>query len=302
MMVMMRVAAALLCLAAVTTAWAGEPVRTWRVGGAKLRLVEKPFENRLEIVSGGKTVVFENAVIAVDQWIEAPENAPYPAPGTNVTGGGAPQVVVQEYSGGAHCCLTLHVVDLDGPPKITTLPLGDNYGAYLRRHHNGWVAVGNEPLFAYWRSPFVASPAPKVVLQFRDGQWRLAADLMRKPAPSADELERMAAQARESEAWGVPAWDNPRGIAVEAWGPAVDLVYGGNMEAAERYFDMAWHPLYEGKQAFRRDLFECRLRRSGFWPEIAAMNGRPAVPPAADCQDVEDFGEQVKAEFKALRQ
>ncbi len=48
-------------------------------------------------------------------------------------------------------------------------------------------------------------------------------------------------------------------------------------------FDLAWNPKVAGKEEFRRELFRCRVRKSHLWPEIAAMNGRPAHPAEGIC-------------------
>ncbi|MGE5506788.1 MAG: hypothetical protein ACM31L_20370 [Actinomycetota bacterium] len=169
-----------------------------------------------------------------------------------------------------------------GPaPRIIAVPVGGDGQAYLRRQagESGWIAVGADNTWLLWRTSLVQSPAPQLLFRFADGGWRLAADLMRKPPPSPQRIAELARRLRDRPEW-------KRGeVPPLLWATALDLAYQGNLDAADRLFDQGWRPEVSGKADFHHAMFACRLRTSPVWPEISAMNGRPAAPPEGDCED-----------------
>jgi hypothetical protein len=262
-------------------------VKTWRVGDAQVIVFTLQFDpdgfdtaQRLQVVAGGAVVAsVEDQRIVLDRWISAPKGTPFPSMGTNLTGGTSPQLLVQGHSGGAHCCTTLHLIDLDSGFRNVELPIGGHYFSYLRRQPGeaGWIAVGHDGTFAYWKTDFVQSPAPQVLFRPVAGTWTLAADLMRKPAPSAEDVAKWTGEVRKAGSTDkVP----PR-----LWEVALDLAYSGHLALAERFVDLAWRDGFPGREEFRRDLFSCRLRRSPVWPALAEMNGREALPPDESCPE-----------------
>jgi hypothetical protein len=58
------------------------------------------------------------------------------SPGTDITGNGIPDLIVTEWTGGAHCCFTAHVFELgEAFARIGQIPGGD--GGVLFRDLNG---------------------------------------------------------------------------------------------------------------------------------------------------------------------
>jgi hypothetical protein len=253
------------------------------IGGYELRFSraatpEDP-EQRLTISRNQHEVLhFQEIAVVIDHWFEAPKDQPFPPPGTNVTGGNTPQIIVQTFTMGAHCCLKVYVVDLAETVTVHEVPIGGNYFSYFRRAGDGpWEAVGYDNVFAYWRGSFAASPAPQVIFRFAGGRFSLAAERMKKAAPRDDDLASEAMAIRASET------DNrdESGAPYELWYRAIDLIYSGNMTAAKRFFDLAWADR-AGKDAAWTNL-QCQLRKSDYWPALAAMNGTAADAPAGTC-------------------
>jgi hypothetical protein len=121
--------------------------------------------------------------------------------------------------------------------------------------------------FLCWWACCTCSPAPRVVLRWRDGAFRLAPELMRRPAPPAALLRARAAEIRRLRG------DGDRGVPVRLWREVLDLVYAGQAETAWRLFDLAWPPKARvGKDEFLLELRQ-RLRESRYWREIVALNG-----------------------------
>lgn len=179
--------------------------------------------------------------------------------GKDLTGDHVPDVVIQQFSGGMHCCSQATVLGLGS----TLQDLGTIEGAHgdvtfedVDGDGRSEAKIGDWR-FAYWRDyPFSDTEVPDVVLRFRDGTWAPACDLMRQDAPSEREL--LAKARRLTADW--TDGDPPPGV----YGYAVDLVYQGHPDLAWRFLDLAWPARIGGKAEFVRDLRE-QLRGSPCW-------------------------------------
>ena len=185
--------------------------------------------------------------------------------GRDLNGDRTPDVVVQVFSGGMHCCSQATVLSLgdsmrtlgviDGADGDITFEDVDNDGVPE-------VKVGDFR-FAYWRDyAFAETPVPDVLLAWREGQYRPACDLMKEDAPSAATLAR---RARELTA-GWDEGDPPASF----YGYAVDLIYAGHPDVAWRFLNTAWPAGISGKDEFLGDLRD-KLRGGPCW----------SPPPAA---------------------
>ncbi len=266
-------------------ALAADPPKRWSVAGHDVVLQPRApeagnFEDRLAVFKGGRKIleIAENR-ISLDDWRANLGGLPLPMLGSNVTGGDTPQIVIETYSGGAHCCFALQIVDLADPVRVRSLPFRSDYSAYFRRSADGeaWELVGAENIFAYWHASFAGSPAPRVVYRLAGEKLILQEDEMRRPAPSRAELLRDRA-----------AWDWSYAMS-EGFLPypllqrTYDLIYSGHLDDAKGFFDTAWNPDIPGRAEIKYALFSCQLRKSEHWSAIAALNGVPADPPASDC-------------------
>ncbi len=192
-----------------------------------------------------------------------------PVVGRDINGDGMPDLVVAEYSGGAHCCLTFYLFEL-GPSlrEIATLAVADEDKAHFADLDGdaNLELVTADQSWAYAWTSFAASPAPKVVLRYRDGAYHLDADVMRRPAPTFRELLYRAEQVRSS-----PDWQG-RSCALDLPWYLLDLVYSGHAGLAREFLDMAWAPGKEGKEGFARHFYENTLPESPYWPEVRALS------------------------------
>ena len=192
--------------------------------------------------------------------------------GRDITGNGVPDLVVSEYSGGSHCCLDFYVFEIGQDLRLLDV---------LQAQHSGRAEFvdmdGDSNLefamqdwtFAYWRTSFAESPAPDIILRFRDKGYHLAVDLMRKPAPSPGQLSSWAAELRGNENW---RGGEPPPL---LWDKMLVLIYSGHMDLAWSLFETAWPSGVRGKDKFLKE-FRQKLAESPYWPEIQALNlGRP---------------------------
>jgi len=199
--------------------------------------------------------------------------------GKDITGDGQPDVVISEWSGGANCCLTIHIFEIgstfrqigtiaakygDTGPHFMHMDDKDSKNAGLKLQVGDWT-------FANWHSDFADSPAPKVILRFSDGAYRVSPDLMRSPIPSVSDLDARVAAIRtyknnsKSKSW--PGAD----ISPTLWATMLDLIYTGHAGDAWKFLDRAWPPQIAGKDSFAHD-FRAQLKRSPYWSAVDTMN------------------------------
>jgi hypothetical protein len=190
--------------------------------------------------------------------------------GADVTGNGKPNLVLGHWSGGAGCCYRLEIFEVGSEfRKVADLDLQRSAGAeFADVDGDGRLElVAEDWTFAEWHASLADSPAPQVILRFRDGAFHLAADVMRKPAPRYSELAIKTQQVRSS-----PGWDNPRDPPSHLWNAMLDLIYSGHAVEAWHFCEAAWPPDREGKEAFLKE-FRSQLAKSPYWADLKALQG-----------------------------
>jgi hypothetical protein len=97
--------------------------------------------------------------------------------GTDVTGEGNPDVVIQTYTGGAHCCFSTIIYDL-GPPlsKVLETPQS-NCGVTLVQldPDSAYEILTCDDIFAYVYCCYAGSPIVRVILDYEPGHGYLPA-------------------------------------------------------------------------------------------------------------------------------
>jgi len=229
---------------------AGPVLSDEHVGMYDLRLIRDTVENdRIVDISMRGHRIF--AVRAADARLELV--------GKDITGDGIPDAVLQTYSGGMHCCSQATVLSLgDSLTSVATIDGADGDIVFDDLDDDGVPEVKlNDFRFAYWREyAFAETPAPDVILRFRDGTYEPACDLMHVAAPSAAYLRRRARELTD----GWTAGDPP----ATWWGYALELIYGGQADIAWRWLKESWPASVDGRDAFLAALRD-RLRGSPCW-------------------------------------
>lgn len=252
----------------------------------------------------GQTMVYQvegnRFELAGDQESDDGTTNTYFEPGVNVTGNGIPDLVVTEYSGGMHCCLTYYIFELgDEFRLIDTIPA--EHGTIDYQDVEGErapVIKMSDWSYAYVFGSFGSSPSPDVILRYTNGHYEIAPDLMQTPAPSADELQEMADEIKTNYAQMVEndessgEWEADTGL----WRQMLDLIYGGHEDEAHRLFDMAWPEGVEDKDDALENFVEA-VTNSTYWQAVygdeeepgekAPDNPTPESQPAA--QPTEDY-------------
>ena len=189
--------------------------------------------------------------------------------GADVTGTGNPNLVVKEYSGGAHCCTSFEVFNIGSNfQKLATVESADCDGAHFQRQDSGgYVFYGCDPATRMYGASFADSAAPGVILRYVNGSFHLAPDLMRKAPPSVDELRAKAGELASNRTWSTQ--DVPGAF----WQYVIDLTYSGNSRSADQFVALAW-PAQRTDKAERMQEFLAQLRKSPYWEDIQALNAR----------------------------
>ena len=186
------------------------------------------------------------------------------------TGDGTPDIALQYYTGGAHCCVNLHFFEL-GKNEVRKIKMIDGRDSDVlaigKKPNGSLILKTGDSTFAYWLTSFAGSPIPTVILSFQNGEFRADAELMRKPAPSAAVLKRKAAEAKKHINLNPYKGEEDDGFTEAFWGEMLNLLYTGNETAAWQYFDMVWDARKPGKEKFKRDFLR-RLNESDYWQSM----------------------------------
>jgi hypothetical protein len=196
--------------------------------------------------------------------------------GNDITERGEPDALIEDYTGGAHCCFVYYVLELGKKfAVLDTLDTRDAGARFEDLDHDGRLdVITGDNTFAYWNAPFVSSPAPQVILSFHDGRYRVADHLMRRQAPSADSLQTQAEEVRADTMWGDYTHEaGPEArVPSELWRVMLDLIYTGHADLAWSFLDQAWPKTVAGKERFRAE-FRKQLLTSRYYDGINRLNG-----------------------------
>jgi hypothetical protein len=187
------------------------------------------------------------------------------------TGDGTPDIAVEYYSGGAHCCFDITFFELGS--RVRQLPTistdNDQLTAFAKKPGGGLRFRFSEQAFAYWAIAFAYSPMPTVIYEFdKSDEFIPRFDLMKKPAPSPAKLKQTAAATRAKlnlHPYTSPD-DNFNDFEEPFWGEMLDLIYTGHEDLAWQYFAMVWPAKKPGKEKFLADFKEqLALTAYGEW-------------------------------------
>ena len=203
-------------------------------------------------------------------------DTPAISPDTDITGRGHSEVIVSEWTGGAHCCLTDYVYQVTPAfRRVATLEGADDDESHFG-HLNAtgrWYFFTTDWTFAYWYGSFAGSPVKEVVLQFIDdpsgGHYHLALDKMRRPAPSADEWAKIQQAVREDIAKIQQGYVSD--IRGSLWQSVLYLIYTGQSDLAWKLIDEAGLAAQSGHNPTLSD-FCGTLKTSPYWPDL-----RPSI-------------------------
>ena len=156
-------------------------------------------------------------------------------PNYDLTGDSSPNLVIETYSMGAHCCFSYLIYDIGENPRliIELDTYHSKYNTFYKFPNSSGLNIKTDDWsYAYWNAPFVASPAPEIYLSYdkKSNTFKLNTLLMKKPVPDDYILEKWQKEVRDN--WR----DNPNIL----WKYMLKLTYTGNWNAAVKFMDTAW--------------------------------------------------------------
>lgn len=231
---------------------------------------------RLDILEDRRPVFSHSGhMLSLEQEFHDPERL---IAGEDITGDNIPNLVFYDWSGGAHCCMTMYILSLGK----TIQPVAEIHGAHscpmLKDLDEDGIpeVVMNDWTFAYWKSWFSDSPAPTIILRHEKGRYVVDLEKMRKPAPTGAQLRATAETVRSVHR------DEDRkelldkfGMArCDLWREMLELIYTGNDAQAWRLLDMAWPFGDKAREQFQQE-FRMQLFVSPAWDALIDLNNRP---------------------------
>lgn len=200
--------------------------------------------------------------------------------GDDLTGEGIPDLLISEWSGGAHCCYSFHLFQLGSEfRKIQSLPLFDaDESAFVRRPgvKGPVLASSDYSAFAYFPADFAGSPAGRVFLSYQQGRFRLNTTLMRATAPKPGEIGRCAALFKRSRDWKTA---QPMGM----WYYATDLIYTGHESEALVFLKESWGGAIADRDKYLGD-YQRRLKKSVYYADLSLLQ---SIGPSATDQKID---------------
>jgi hypothetical protein len=156
--------------------------------------------------------------------------------GSDLNADSYPDLVVETYSGGAHCCFGTQVFSLrpDAPALILQKP-ESNAGGYFENlgTDNAFEFVTYDDSFAYQYCPYAAGVLVKVVMAYDAGQDRYLPASPRFPEQYAEEIATNEERAQYAPG-ELGEWDGSNICAVLPL--ALDYLYMGQPEQAQTEF------------------------------------------------------------------
>jgi hypothetical protein len=182
-----------------------------------------------------------------------------PLTGRDITGSGAPSLVIDTYTGGAHCCFNTQVYELgqvfnkvlDTRPSACSVKLEDMEGGGV------YAATTCDDTFTYKYCSFADSPLVRVILKYTPGQGYLPA------SPAFAHLYQPDIEAHSALLSGQPgARSEPDGTNKCSVLPLVlDYLYSGAPDQAWAVIEQ-WYPFPD------RDEWWLDIRRSATASEL----------------------------------
>ncbi|MBK6765532.1 MAG: hypothetical protein IPG71_04155 [bacterium] len=192
----------------------------------------------------------------------------------DLTGDHVRDVVIETYSGGAHCCYAQYVLSLGY--NFEVLDTIEHAGTWADRDDDGlWDVTAGDLTLDYWKLPHSDSPLPTVVLEASREGFVPAPELMHKPEPTAHELLALIHDVQSANEWrDYNAQSESEFMSAShavLHRTLVEMIYTGNAEIGLEIVAALWPPVIKGRQEYILDLRE-ELAKSPYNGALAELN------------------------------
>ena len=239
-------------------------------------------EGRATVTGGGPTIAVtdHHVELGLPRWDPSTgTQLPTIGAGDDFNSDGILEVLLTQYSGGAHCCYTVTVVEMSQPARIVAVIDAGN-GMTAEKQPSGDILLNiPDQSFDYWRAPHAGSPFPDVWYRLKDHRLEVAIDKMLAAEPPLDDVTFAP---RAAYIRTITTTD-PKALNADLWSPMLDYLYSGREAECWRFFDACWPDDAPGKAEFKADFLGV-LEASPRWRDFAAARaahteGRP-IPGA----------------------
>ena len=215
----------------------GYAIRIWRNPDSEIG-----FDNILLIEAAGQAPIRVDMVSAIND-----------TTGSDVNGDGNPEVVVETFSGGAHCCFGTQVYSLRDAAVLILQKPESNAGGYFEDLDGNYVQefVTYDDSFAYQYCPFAASVGVKSILTYDFTLNTYIPASPRFPEQYTEDIDTHTQRALAAPG-ELGEWDGTNMCAVLPL--ALDYLYTGQPEIAKTEFynrysgldtDQKWNEIFQ---------------------------------------------------------
>jgi len=241
-----------------------------KIGSYRVSL-SQDFESGLAslVIKRGKDKVFEEAEVGnhyyFGNYFDQNEGGPDLYSGRDITGRGVPNLVISNWTGGAHCCHFLHIFELGKQfKKVVTVEAQSSSIQLVDLDFDGFPEIEFwDGTIDYQFASFAGSPGGRTILKFQKDHYEVATDLMKKPIPTAKKLSGM--KRKISRAFRQA--DTPD-LPYEFLEAMMNLSYSGHFNFALKFADEVWPKEKPGLDKFKSE-FSQALQNSLYWKEIS---------------------------------
>ncbi len=183
--------------------------------------------------------------------------------GRDITSNGRTNLVISNWTGGAHCCHFLHIFELGkNLKKLVTVKALSSSIRLVDLDHDGYPEIEFwDGSIDYQFASFSGSPGGRVVLKFRKDHYEVATHLMKKPMPTAKKMKRLKQDLKrafkEKESPDLP-YPFLRTL--------MDMSYSGHYKLALQLADETWPVEKPGLTKFKSE-FSQALQSSPYWKD-----------------------------------
>lgn len=159
-----------------------------------------------------------------------------PLTGRDINGDGYPEVIIESYTGGAHCCFGLQVYSLQEDGAVLNLqkPESNAGGEFKDLDDDGvYEFITFDDIFAYQYCPYVSSPAVKVVMVYDPVEEKYLPASPNFPDEYVEAIERdtqNAERVAKAQTFENGEWDETSKCSILPL--MLDYIYLGDLETA----------------------------------------------------------------------
>lgn len=284
----------ILCISTICKAsFASEqPSKEWSSQEYKVILQEKTHSDEDDItiitqlltVKKSNKVIYENSYESMSSYAGMSLRNADKNPLEDITGDGIPDLVIDEYSGGAHCCYLTTLLELGETAHSISLGGGDWVAKFEDLDHKpGKEAIVSDGAFKYRWSDYASSPGAQVILRHDNGSYIMAPDIMKQPPYTEKQINKIISVIKNSNysnfryATNLNTADSTSAKALSNYftnmlSKVLELIYSGNYFQALQIVDATWPGNKNEKEAFLKDLKET-IQKQQYGKDILSMNG-----------------------------